>query len=74
MSIEKTPGICDGRARIGGTRITVATIDALMTKLHDAQILMLYPGLDEEDLDDVRLYAAERRAEIDADALRGGET
>jgi uncharacterized protein (DUF433 family) len=49
--IEKTPGVCDGDARITRTRIPVwSLVNSKKLGLSDAQLLDAYPTLTAEDL------------------------
>ncbi|AFZ08639.1 protein of unknown function DUF433 [Oscillatoria nigro-viridis PCC 7112] len=65
-TIQKTPGVCGGNARIRNTRIPVWTIISFY-KLgaSDDEILRNYPGLTPEDLKVVLSYYEQHQYEID---------
>ena len=65
-TIQKTPGVCGGNARIRNTRIPVWTIISFY-KLgaSDDEILRNYPGLTPEDLKVVWSYYEQHQYEID---------
>ncbi|MGL6097888.1 MAG: DUF433 domain-containing protein [Fimbriiglobus sp.] len=64
--IEKTPGFCGGKARVGGTRIPVWLL-VLKRKFgqSDADILADYPTLVQADLDAVWEYYGENALEVE---------
>ena len=57
--ITRTPGVMDGKARIKGRRVTVATVVGQVASGYgfDA-ILKSYPYLDREDISQALRYAA----------------
>jgi uncharacterized protein (DUF433 family) len=67
--IEKTPGVCGGRARIAGHRIRVMDIVAW----HEArarspdEIVAMFPGITLADIHAALAYYFDHRAEIEAD-------
>lgn len=66
-TIERTPGVCGGGARIGSTRVAVWMLeDARRQGVSDKQLLEDYPGLTTEDLVVAWAYVKEHRGEIDA--------
>ena len=66
--IQKTPGVCGGRACIRNTRITVWGLEnQRRLGASDEQILQSITGLTPEDLRAAWRYYDENRAEIDAD-------
>lgn len=68
--IVRTEGVCGGRARIDGTRITVWGLVAHRRNgMADDEILGAVPGLTREQLAAAWAYAAEHEAEIAADLL-----
>ncbi len=65
-TIETTPGVCGGVARIVGTRIPVwLLVEARNLGASEAQLLQDYPGLRAVNLVDAWDYADTHRAEID---------
>jgi uncharacterized protein (DUF433 family) len=66
--VQKTPGVCGGRACIRRTRITVwGLVNCRRLGLPDERILENIVGLTPEDLQAAWDYYAEHRAEIDED-------
>ena len=66
--IQKTPGVCGGRACVRNTRITVwGLINAQRQGLDDDGILNNIVGLTREDLQAAREYYRSHEAEIDED-------
>ena len=66
--VQKTPGLCGGRACIRNTRITVwGLVNSRRLGLTDDQILMNVVGLTPEDLNAAWDYYREHPAEIDED-------
>ena len=67
-SIQKTPGVCGGRARVGDTRIPVwGLVEYRKAGVSDARLLEFYPTLTQADLAEAWWYYAENRAEIERD-------
>jgi uncharacterized protein (DUF433 family) len=67
ISIEKTPGVCGGEARIGASRVTVWALEQLhRLGLDDAGILESYPEMTQDDLDAAWAYVEANRAEIES--------
>jgi uncharacterized protein (DUF433 family) len=65
-SIEKTPGICGGDARIANTRIPVwLLVGYRKDGMTDQRLLETYPALTLNDLAAAWWYYAEHREEID---------
>jgi type III restriction enzyme len=65
-TIQKTPGVCGGNARIRNTRIPVWTIISFSKQgAPDDEILRNYPGLTPEDLKVASLYYEQHQNEID---------
>ena len=65
-SIQKTPGLCGGQARIRSTRIPVWRVIALQNQgASDNEILRNFPGLTLFDLAIARAYYANHTEEID---------
>ena len=65
-TIQKTPGICGGHARIGNTRIAVWTLVALRQQgATEQEILNNYPDLSLDDLTTVWGYYHNNKSEID---------
>lgn len=72
--VQKTPGVCGGRACIRNTRITVwGLVNSRRLGAADEQILQNIVGLTPEDLDAAWHYYGEHPAEIDED-IRDNET
>lgn len=66
--VEKTPGVCGGRACLRGTRITVwGVVNSRRLGATDEQILQNIVGLTPEDLQAAQDYYREHTAEIDED-------
>jgi uncharacterized protein (DUF433 family) len=66
--IEKTEGVCDGSARIVGTRIPIwLLVEARDLGASEDQLLLDYPGLRAEDLVNAWSYARAHRDEIEAE-------
>ncbi len=66
--VQKTPGVCGGRACIRNTRITVwGLVNNRRLGASDQQILKAIGGLSPEDLQAAWNYYADHGAEIDAD-------
>ena len=66
--VQKTPGVCGGRACIRATRITVwGLVNSRRLGLADEQILNHIVGLTSEDLHAAWKYYREHADEIDAD-------
>jgi uncharacterized protein (DUF433 family) len=64
--ITLNPNVMGGRACIRGMRITAGTIAGLVATGHaHAEILKLYPYLEEEDIVQALKYAAWRAEEIE---------
>jgi len=58
--IQSDPAVCHGRACIKGTRVTVAVIlDNLADGLTTADVLRLYPGLNQDQVGAAVAYAAD---------------
>lgn len=72
--VQKTPGVCGGRACIRNTRITVwGLVNSHRLGAADEQILENIVGLTPEDLQGAWDYYREHPAEIDDD-IRANET
>ena len=70
-TIERTPGVCGGAARIAGTRIPVwLLVEAREMGVSEVIILGDYPGLEARNLVDAWEYASEHRDEILAEISR----
>lgn len=66
--IEHTPGVCGGRARVGGHRIAVWLLEEDRRQGWSvARILEAYPSLEAEDVRQAWRYAELHPAEIDSD-------
>jgi uncharacterized protein (DUF433 family) len=65
--IEKTPGICGGRARIAGHRIRVMDIAVLHEKrgMSPEEIVHQYPGITLGDVHAALMYLFDNRDEIE---------
>jgi uncharacterized protein (DUF433 family) len=64
-TIEKTPGVCGGAARVAGTRIPVwQLVEARSLGASEAQLLTDYPHLKPTNLVDAWAYAEDHRDEI----------
>jgi uncharacterized protein (DUF433 family) len=67
-TIEKTPGVCGGVARVARTRIPVwLLVEARDLGVPEAQLLLDYPGLQALNLVEAWEYAEEYRDEIAAE-------
>jgi uncharacterized protein (DUF433 family) len=65
------PGVMGGKPCIRGLRVTVGTIVGLVASGHSkAEILLLYPYLEEADIAEALAYAAWRVEEIEAPLAR----
>ena len=74
LTIEKTPDVCGGDARVGGTRIPVWLLVAYRRDgLTDRQILEAHPDLTLASLSAAWWYYAEHRDEVESDTRRQGE-
>ena len=70
-TIEKTPDLCGGSARIAGTRIPVwVLVEAYRLGVSEAQLLFDYPGLQAVNLVDAWDYASRHGDEIAAEIRR----
>ncbi|NEQ71509.1 MAG: DUF433 domain-containing protein [Symploca sp. SIO2D2] len=66
-TIQKTPGVCGGYARIRNTRIAVWTLISLANQgLDEDALLKDFPGLTHLDLLAARTYYRANSEEIDA--------
>jgi uncharacterized protein (DUF433 family) len=64
-TIEKTPGVCGGAARVAGTRIPVwQLVEARSLGASEAQLLIDYPRLKAANLVDAWAYAEDHPDEI----------
>ena len=64
--ITFNPQVMGGRPCIRGLRVTVGTITGLVATGHTrAEILKLYPYLEEEDINQALKYAAWRAEEVE---------
>jgi uncharacterized protein (DUF433 family) len=64
--ITLDPKVMGGKACIRGLRVTVGTVVGLFATGHTlAEILKLYPYLEEEDLREALAYAAWRAEEVE---------
>jgi len=67
-TIEKTPGVCGGAARVAGTRIPVwQLVEAREMGASEAQLLLDYPRLQALNLVEAWQYADEHQDEIAAE-------
>lgn len=67
QSIEKTPGVCGGDARIAGTRIPIwSLVESRRLGITEAQLLDDYPHLTAADLVNAWAYAEANSDEIEA--------
>ena len=72
--VQKTPGVCGGRACIRKTRITVwGLVNARRLGSADVQILQNIVGLTLEDIQVAWDYYREHQAEIDEDIRENEE-
>ena len=70
-TIESTPGVCAGSARIAGTRIPVwVLVEARDLGASEAQLLLDYPALAALNLVDAWDYERSHRDEIAAEIFR----
>lgn len=68
LKIQKTPGVCGGRACVGNTRIPIWTlINFLQQGATDEDMIQAYPALTVDHLNLVQEYYKTHRAEIDLD-------
>jgi uncharacterized protein (DUF433 family) len=66
------PNVMGGKPCIRGLRVTVGTIVGLLASdLSPAEILELYPYLDQEDIKEALTYAAWRAEEIELPLAAG---
>ena len=73
LKIQKTPGVCGGRACVGNTRIPVWTlISFLQQGVTDEDMIRAYPALTVDHLNLVREYYEANRAEINRDIQEQG--
>lgn len=69
--ISTNPEVMRGKPCIRGLRVTVGTIVGLVAAGHSiAEILKLYPYLEEEDIREALAYAAWRAEEIEVPLAR----
>ncbi|MBI4519070.1 MAG: DUF433 domain-containing protein [Deltaproteobacteria bacterium] len=69
--ISTNPEIMGGKPCIRGLRVTVGTVVGLVASGHStAEILKLYPYLEEEDIREALAYAAWRAEEIEVPLSR----
>jgi uncharacterized protein (DUF433 family) len=72
--VERTPGVCGGRACIAGTRIPVWGLEeARRQGATEAQLLVSYPALRAENLAQAWAYVERHCAEIDQDIRENAE-
>ena len=68
LKIQKTPGVCGGRACVGDTRIPVWTLISFFQQgATDEDMIRAYPALTVDHLNLVREYYKVHRAKIDRD-------
>ena len=68
LKIQKTPGVCGGRACVGNTRIPVWTLISFFQQgATDEDMLQAYPVLTVDHLNLVREYYETNCAEINRD-------
>jgi uncharacterized protein (DUF433 family) len=66
--VVQTKGVCGGRARIRGSRISVRTIaEYVRNGQSRSDILFLYPHIEPAAIDDAIGYYADHRQEIEAE-------
>lgn len=66
-SVQKTPGVCGGHARIRSTRIPIWTLISLQHQgADDNELLHNFPSLTPFDLTVARTYYANHTEEIDS--------
>ena len=64
--ITQDPKVMGGKPCIRGLRVTVGTVVGLVATAHTtAEILRLYPYLEEEDIHQALAYAAWRSEEVE---------
>ena len=69
--ISTDPAVMGGKPCIRGLRVTVGTVVGLVASGHStAEILQLYPYLEEEDIRAALAYAAWRAEEIEVPISR----
>ena len=74
LKIQKTPGVCGGRACVGNTRIPVWTLISFFQQgVTDEDMMRAYPALTVDHLNLVREYYEAHRAEIDRDIREQGK-
>ncbi|MDF5733730.1 MAG: DUF433 domain-containing protein [Rhizonema sp. PD38] len=72
--IEKTPGVCGGRACIAGTRITVwGLVEARSIGYSEVDLLTSYPLLSATDIANAWVYAEAFPDEIEIDIRENNE-
>ena len=72
--IEKTPGVCGGRACIAETRITVwGLVEARRIGYSEADLLTSYPSLTATDIANAWAYAEAFSEEIETDIRENNE-
>jgi uncharacterized protein (DUF433 family) len=65
-SVQRTPGVCGGEARVRDTRITVGTLIALQRQgASEAELIENFPSLTPSDLDAVWAYYRTHAAEVE---------
>jgi uncharacterized protein (DUF433 family) len=68
--IVRTPGVCGGRARFEGTRLSVWLVVALIQEGYSyREISRAYPRLTMQDVEDAHDYALEYPEEISRDII-----
>ena len=68
VTISKRDGVCQGKARIFGTRMPVWVLEEARRGQHTAKdVAAWYCGITVEDVRAAWLYAREHRAEINRD-------
>lgn len=68
--ITKTPGVCGGRACIGGTRMTVWCIVSMVKNgASNNELIEQYPNINPDDIEDCCTYYEKHRAEIEQDIV-----
>lgn len=66
--VVQTKGVCGGRARISGSRISVRTIaEYVRSGQSRSDILFLYPQIEPAAIDDAISYYLDNRQEIEAE-------
>ncbi len=66
-SVQKTPGVCGGHARIRSTRIPIWTLISFQQQgANDEELLHNFPSLTPFDLNVARAYYASHTEEIDS--------